>query len=133
MAIPAFRYAIALAVLLLATMFTSASAHAQVGTGGDAPKVTSGSASTMPNVVDLVRDPAWQKQEATWQGVRYMEINNAVSGVRVSALQIDATSWVIQTDEQSPVTGRMVYRDNKIEVIFYRQSDQDRWIVRPAE
>ncbi|MFZ5636673.1 MAG: hypothetical protein ACOY82_08810 [Pseudomonadota bacterium] len=136
MAIQAFRFTVATTVLLLATMFTSTAAYAQCGCmsgGGDAPKVASGSASTTPNAINLVRDPTWQAHESTWQGVRYMQIYNTTNGVRVAALQIDATGWVIQTDSQSPVTGRTIYRDNEVEVIHYRQSNQDRWIVRPAE
>jgi hypothetical protein len=136
MATQAIRFTAATAAILFAMMFTSTAAYAQCGCmsgGGDAPKVTSGSASTTPSAINLVRDPTWQAHESTWQGARYMQIYNTTNGVRVAALQIDATGWVIQTDSQSPVTGRTIYRDNEVEVIHYRQSNQDRWIVRPAE
>lgn len=136
MAISAFRYAISSSAVLFAMMFTSTAAYAQCGCpsgGGDAPKVASGSAPTAPSAINLVRDPTWQAHESAWQGVRYIQINNTTNGVRVAALQIDATGWMIQTDSQSPVTGRTVYRDNEVEVIHYRQSNQDRWIIRPAE
>ncbi len=136
MAIQAYRFAVASTALLLAMIFMSPIAYAQCGCpsgGGDAPKAASGSGVSAPNAIDLVRDPAWQAHESAWEGVRYMQINHATNGVRVVAMQIDATGWVIQTDAQSPVTGRTVYRDNEVEVIYYRQSNQDRWIVRPTE
>lgn len=136
MAIQAFRFAVASTVLLLATMFTSSFAYAQCGCmsgGGDAPKAASSSGASTSNAIDLVRDPAWLVHESTWQGLRYMQINNTTNGARVAAVQFDATGWLIQTDAQSPVTGRTVYRDSDVEVIHYRQSNQDRWIVRPAE
>jgi hypothetical protein len=136
MAISAFRFAAASTALLLATMFTSTFAYAQCGCssgGGDAPKASGSSGASVPNAIDLVRDPTWQAHESTWDGVRFVQIYNTTSGARVAALQIDATGWVIQTDAQSPVTGRTVYRDSTVEVIQYRQSNQDRWIVRPAE
>jgi hypothetical protein len=136
MAIQAYRFAVASTALLLAMIFTSPIAYAQCGCpsgGGDAPKAASGSGVSAPTAIDLVRDPAWQAYESTWEGVRYMQINHATNGVRVAAMQIDATGWVIQTDSQLPVTGRTVYRDNGVEVIYYRQSNQDRWIVRPTE
>lgn len=135
MAILAFRFAVASTALLLATMLTSPFAYAQCGCpsgGGDAPKVAGSTGASVPSAIDLVRDPTWQAHESTWQGARYMQINSTTSDARVAALQIDATVWVIQIDAQSPVTGRTVYRDNTVEVIHYRQSDQDRWIVRPA-
>lgn len=136
MAIPAFRFAVASTALLLATMFLSPFAYAQCGCpsgGGDAPKAASSAGTSASNAIDLVRDPTWQAQESTWQGARYMQINSTTSGTRVAVLQIDAAAWVIQTDAQTPVAGQTVYRDHAVEVIHYRQSNQDRWIVRPAQ
>jgi hypothetical protein len=122
MAISAFRFAVASTALLLATMFTGNVAYAQMSGGGDAPKA-----------IDLARDPAWQVQESVWQSARYMQINHTTNGARIAVLQIDANGWIIQTDAQSPVAGRTVFRDNELEVIHYRQSDQDRWIIRPIQ
>lgn len=101
--------------------------------GADAPKAASNSGTSVSNAIDLIRDPTWQAHESTWQDARYMQINNTTSGARVAALQIDVTAWLIQTGAQTPVTGQTVYRDSKVEVIHYRQSNQDRWIVRPTE
>lgn len=136
MATQAIRYTIASTILLLAAMFTSSFAYAQCGCpsgGGDAPKMAGSSAASVPNAIDLLSDPAWQAQESTSQGVRFMQMYNRINGARVAVLQIDATGWAIQTDAQAPVTGRTAYRDNEVEVIYYRQSNQDRWIVRPVE
>jgi hypothetical protein len=135
MAIQAFRFAVASMVLLLVMIFTSPFAYAQCGCssgGGDAPKAAGSSVAPAPNAIDLVRDPAWQAHESTWEGIRFMQIHNAMSGARVAVLQVDAIAWVIQADTQAPVTGRTVYRDSEVEVIHYRQSNQDRWIVRPT-
>jgi hypothetical protein len=133
MAFHAFRFAVAAIALLLASMFTSSLAYAQASDGRDKPNAVTASGASPSNAIDLLSDPTWQAHESTWDGVRFVQIYNTTSGARVAALQIDATGWVIQTDAQSPVTGRTVYRDSTVEVIQYRQSNQDRWIVRPAE
>ena len=146
MAIQAIRFTIASVVLLLATMFTSSFANAQCGCpsgGGDAPKATSGLGQAKPNAVDLASDPAWQVYEFERDGIRYLQIDDSANTTRAAIGQIDTTAWVlpigrdadrvsIQAGVQSPATGRIVYRDEKVEVVYYRQSNQDRWIVRPA-
>lgn len=144
MAIQAFRFAVASTVLLLATMFASPFAYAQVSGGGDLPKAASGLGQATPAAVDLASDPAWRVYEFERDGIRYLQINDTASSARAAIGQIGATAWVlpigrdadrvsIQTDAQSPITGRTVYRDNKIEVVHYRQSNQDRWIIRPMD
>lgn len=142
MVVQGFRFAFASAFLLLATVFTSSAAYAQMSGGGDAPKAASGLGQAMPNAVDLASDPAWQVYEFERDGIRYLQVNDAANTARVAIGQIGATAWVlpigrdadrvsIQTSTQLPATSRVVYRDNEIEVVVYRQSDQDRWVVRP--
>ena len=144
MAIPAYRFAIACTVVLLATMFTSPFAHAQMSGGGDIPKATSGLGEAIPDAVDLANDPAWQVYEFERDGIRYLQINDATNGTRVAIGQIGATVWVlpighdadrvlIRNDAQAPVTGRIVYRDDTVEIVYYRQSNQDRWAIRPID
>lgn len=142
MVIQAFRFAVASAILLLAAVLTSPVAYAQMSGGGDAPKAASGLGQATPNAVDLASDPAWQVYEFERDGIRYLQINDTANTARVAIGQIDATAWVlpigrdadrvsIQTSAQPPVVGHVVYRDNEVEVVLYRQSNQDRWIVRP--
>ncbi len=144
MAILAFRFAGASTVLLLATMFTSPFAYAQVSGGGDVPKAANGLGQAMPAAVDLASDPAWQVYEFERDGIRYLQINDATNSTRVAIGQIGATAWVlpigrdadrvaIQAGPPSAVTGRVVYRDDKVDVLHYQQSNQDRWIIRPTK
>lgn len=135
MAIQAFRYAVATVFLLIATIFTSPFAYAQCGCpsgGGDAPKATSGQGDAMSDIVDLSGDPAWQVREEESNGMRYLQSRNMTTGTQVVTAQIGESAWAIQTDGNPPVTGRTVYRDDKDEVVLYRQSNQDRWIVLPV-
>ena len=98
----------------------------------------------MPNALDLASDPAWQVYEFERDGIRYLQINDTANSVRVAIGQIDRTAWVlpigrdadrvlIQIDAQPLLTGRTVYRDDKVEVVHYSQSNQDRWIIRLIE
>lgn len=132
MSIQAFRIVAAATALLLAMMFTCPAVHAQMSGGGDAPKTASSAGQTMPDVVDLAGDPAWQMQELGQEGIRYLQINHSTNGAHADMAQVDATVWVIQTDTQPPVMGYTVYRDKRDEVVHYRQSNQDRWIVIPV-
>jgi hypothetical protein len=144
MVIQAFRFTVSSAVLLLATIFTSPFACAQVSGGGDVPKAASGLGQAMPAAVDLASDPAWQVYEFERDGIRYLQINDTANSARAAIGQIGATAWVlpigrdadrvsIQTGAQPPVSGRTVYRDKKVEVVHYRQLNQDRWIIRPID
>ncbi len=131
MSIPVFRFVLASASLLLAMVFASP-VYAQVSGGGDAPRAAGGAGQVMPDVVDLVADPAWQVLEVGQDGIRYLEIDHTIQDVHAEMVQIDATAWVIQTGTQPAVTGRTVYRDSRDEVVHYRLSNQDRWIVLPV-
>lgn len=145
MAIHAFRFTVAATPLLLLTMmFPSSFAHAQVSGGGDAPKAASGLGQTKPAAVDLTSDPKWQVYEFERDGIRYLQINDAANTARAAIGQIGATAWVlpigrdadrvaIQAGPPSAVTGRVVYRDDKVDVLHYQQSNQDRWIIRPTK
>ncbi|MBL8264217.1 MAG: hypothetical protein JNM58_17535 [Xanthomonadaceae bacterium] len=142
MVVQGFRFAFASVFLLLATLFTSSAAYAQMSGGGDAPKAASGLGQARPDAIDLTTDPAWQVYEFERDGIRYLQVNDTADTTRVAIGQIGATAWVlpigrdadrvsIQTDTQLPAASHVVYRDNEVEVVVYRQSDQDRWIVRP--
>lgn len=144
MAIQAFRFAVASTVLMFAMMFASPFAYAQMSGGGDIPKAANGLGQTMPNAADLASDPAWQVYEFERDGIRYLQINDSGNIARAAIGQIGATAWVlpigrdadrvsIQTGMQPPVAGRVVYRDDSIELVYYRQLNQDKWIVRPAD
>ncbi len=147
MAIQAFRFTIASTILMLATMFTSSFAYAQCGCpsgGGDAPKAASGLGQATPSAVDLASDPAWQVYEFERDGIRYLQINDSANRTRAAIGQIGATAWVlpigrdadrvaIQSSTSSAVAGRVLYRDKEIEVVYYLESNQDRWIVRPRD
>ncbi len=147
MAIQAFRFTVSSAIVFLATMFTSPYAFAQCGCpsgGGDAPKAASGLGEAIPDAIDLSSDPAWQVYEFERDGIRYLQINDTANSARVAIGKIGEMAWVlpigrdadrvsIQADAQLPVTGRTVYRDDNVEVVHYRQSNQDRWIVRPTD
>ena len=133
MATQAFRFAVASAILLLATMFASPSAHAQVSGGGDLPGAAPPSVQSMPVVVDLASDPEWQTREFERNGVRFLLINDADDNARAVIARIGANAWVVEPAIQPPVAARTVYRDQQVEVIHYRESDLDRWIIRPVE
>lgn len=143
MAIQAIRYIIAFTILMLATMFTSTFAHAQASDGRDKPAAVTGLGESLPMTPDLSGDPQWQVYAFERDGIRYLQINDGANVARAAIGQIGTTAWVlpighdadrvlIQSGTQSPTTGRIVYRDEKFEVVHYRQSNQDRWIVRPA-
>ncbi len=143
MAIPAFRFAVASTALLLATMFTSSLAYAQVSDGRDEKIAATGLGEAMPSATNLSNDPAWQVYEFERDGIRYLQINDGANAARAAIGQIGETAWVlpigrdadrvsIGSEAQLPITGRTIYRDRNIEVIHYRQTNQDRWIVRPA-
>jgi hypothetical protein len=144
MTIPAFRFAAAIATSLLAAIFTSPFACAQVSGGGDAPKAASGLGEAMPAAVDIANDPAWQVYEFKRDGIRYLQINDSANSARAAVGQIGSTAWVlpigrdadrvaIAASAQLPGSGRVVFRDEEIEVVHYRESNQDRWIVRPMD
>jgi hypothetical protein len=143
MATQAFRFAAASTVLLLATMFTSQYAHAQASDGRDNPGAGTGLGEPMPSAIDLSGDPAWQVYAFERDGIRYLQINDSGYTPRAAVGPIGPTAWVlpigqdadrvtIDEDVQPPPTSRIVYRDEHLEVVHYRVSGQDYWIVRPA-
>jgi hypothetical protein len=144
MAIQAIRFTVATAILLLASMFTSSLAHAQASDGRDKPSAVTGLGESLPKTSDLSSDPHWQIYEFERDGIRYLQINDGANTSRAAIGQIGATAWVlpigrdadrvaIQAGASSTVAGRVVYRDEEVEVIHYTQSNQDRWIVRPKD
>jgi hypothetical protein len=144
MAIQAFRFIGASAVVLVATMFASSFACAQVSDGRDKPAAVTGLGETLPRTSNLSKDLEWQIYEFQRDGVRYLQINDNVSNTRAAIGQIGATAWVlpigrdadrvvVQSNTSTAVAGRVVYRDNKIQVIHSRESNQDRWIIQPKE
>lgn len=142
MAIQAFRFTVATTILLLATMFTSSYAHAQVSDGRDKPSAVTGLGESLPQTSDLSSDPQWQVYAFERDGIRYLQINDGANFARAAIGQIGTTAWVlpigrdadrvaIQMGVPSTVAGRVVYRDDEVEVVHYLESNQDRWIVRP--
>jgi hypothetical protein len=147
MATQAIRFTVATAILLLATMFTSSLAYAGCGCpsdGRDKPSATTGLGESLPTTADLSADPQWQIYAFERDGIRYLQINDSANAARAAIGQIGATAWVmpigrdadrvaIQAGASSTVAGRVVYRDEDVEVIHYMLSNQDRWIVRPKD
>lgn len=144
MAIQAFRFAVATTFLLLATLFASPFAHAQVSDGRDKPGAVNGLGESLPNTLDLSSDPQWQVYEFERDGIRYLQVNDGADTARAAIGQIGATAWVlpigrdadrvaIQTGAPSPMSGRVVYRDDTVELVHYRKSNQDGWIVRSID
>jgi hypothetical protein len=162
MAIQAFCVTAASTGVLLATMFVSPFAYAQVSDGRDKPNTianakcgcpsdgrdkpsaVTGLGESLPKAADLSSDPEWQVYEFQRDGIRYLQINDGANTARAAIGQIGATAWVlpigrdvdrvaIQAGVPAAVAGRVVYRDDAVEVVHYRQSNQDRWIVRPTE
>ncbi len=144
MATQAFRFRVAATILMLATMFTSSFAHAQASDGRDKPSAVTGLGGSVPATSDLSSDPQWQVYEFERDGIRYLQINDSANRTRAAIGQIGATAWVlpigrdadrvaIQTDAPSTMAGRVLYRDEEIEVVHYLESNQDRWIIRPRD
>lgn len=147
MAIQAIRFTIASAILLLATIFASPSAYAGCGCpsdGRDKPSAVTGLGESLPKTSDLSSDPQWQVYEFERDGIRYLQINDGANTARAAIGQIGATAWVlpigrdadrvaIQAGAPLAVSGRVVYRDDEVEVVHYLQSNQDRWIIRPTD
>lgn len=144
MAIQAFRFTVATTILLLATMFTSSLAYAQVSDGRDKPAAVTGLGESLPKTSDLSNDPQWQVYEFVRDGIRYLQINDGANATRAAIGQIGATAWVlplgrdadhvaIQANSSSVQNGRVVYRDEEVEVVHFLESNQDRWIVRPRD
>jgi hypothetical protein len=147
MSIQTSHFTIASAATLLAMIFISPLAHAKCGCpsdGRDKPSAATGLGEAMPKASDLAGDPAWQVYEFQRDGIRYLQINDAANSARAAIGQIGATAWVlpigrdadrvtIQADASPTTAGRVVYRDDMVEVMYVRQSNQERWIVRPTE
>ena len=72
MAIQAYRFAVAFTAVLLATMFTSFFACAQVSDGRDKPSAITGLGESLPNISDLSSDPQWQVYAFERDGIRYL-------------------------------------------------------------
>jgi hypothetical protein len=162
MAIQAIRFTVAFTVVLLATMLASPFAYAQVSDGRDKPSAAAnakcgcpsdgrdkpsavtGLGESLPKTSDLSSDPQWQVYEFERDGIRYLQINDGANTARAAIGQIGATAWVlpigrdvdrvaIQAGTPAAVGGRVVYRDDTVEVVHYRHSNQDGWVIRPME
>lgn len=144
MAIQAFRFTVATTLLLLATMLASPFAHAQASDGRDKPAAVTGLGESLPKTSDLSSDPQWQVYEFERDGIRYLQINDGANTARAAIGQIGTTAWVlpigrdadrvaIQSDASSLPVGRVIYRDDEVEVVHSLESNRDRWVVRPRD
>lgn len=144
MAIQASRVTVATTLLLLATMFVSSLAYAQVSDGRDKPRAVNGLGESLPNTMDLSSDPNWQVYAFERDGIRYLQINDGANNARAAIGMIGTTAWVLPIGQDAdrvvvsgtgaPVTaGRVVYRDEDVEVMHHLDSDRDKWIVRPID
>lgn len=144
MAIPAFRFAIASAVLLLVATFFSPLAHAQVSGGGDLPKPANGLGQALPDAVDLASDPAWQVYEFAREGIRYVQVNDSAGTVRAAVGRIDDLFWSMPMGSDADrvnvdvlpagsVERIVLYSGNDLEVVLLRTAVGDYWEIRQPE
>ena len=143
-----FQLYLSVAVLFCAS-FASPLASAACGCPADihgAPSFVGGAGlgESFPPIADVAPDPAWQVYEFSRDGIRYVQINDSVGRVRAAVGRIDGTFWVLPIGSDvdrvsisgripSTANSRMIYRSNEVEVVLYRNGNQDRWIVRQPD
>ncbi len=131
--------------LLFSALSVSPLLYAQCGCpsdGRDAPKALTGLGQAFPAATNRATDPTWKVYEFERDGIRYVQINDQMGVVRAAVGRIGATFWVmpIGTDVDSVSVpgqslpkgqGRVLYRADDVEVLLYRDGNQQRWLVRP--
>lgn len=137
------------AAVLLGALIASPFASAGCGCPADghgaptAPPVMGGAGmgEPFPPTVDVAPDPVWQVYEFSRDGIRYVQVNDKTGRVRAAVGRIEGTFWVlpigsdvdrvsISTEISRMANSRLIYRSNEVEVVFYRNGNQDRWIIR---
>lgn len=133
------------AILFVASLLTYPQVFAQCCPGGgDTPKAASGLGQSFPAATDLAVDPAWQVYEFERGGIRYEQVNDNAGKVRAAVGHIGDVFWVMPmgTDADrvsvdalpaAPISRKVLYRSNEIEVILYRGVQGDYWVVRPPK
>lgn len=112
--------------------------------GGGAPRKASGLGESFPVAADVAADPAWQVYEFERDGVRYVQVNDQSGLVRAAAGRIGGTFWVLPIGSDADrvrvpgqllpnIQGRTLYRSNDVEVVLYRTSNGDRWMIRTPD
>ncbi len=132
--------------VLLGAAAASPLASAQCGCPSDkngTPKAPFGLGLPFPAAPDMAPNPAWQVYEFERDGIRYLQVNDRYGIVRVAVGHIDGTFWVlpIGTDaDRVAVAGDAVpagtpttlYRSGELQVVLYKNGNEDRWLVRTA-
>lgn len=136
------------AAVLLCALIASPLASAACGCPADihgAPTLGgAGLGESFPSTVDVAPDPVWQVYEFSRDGIRYVQVNDKTGRVRAAVGRIDGTFWVlpigsdvdrvsISTEASLPANSRRVYRSSEVEVVLFRNSNQDYWIIRQPD
>jgi hypothetical protein len=135
---------------LAASPFASAGCGCPSDGHGKSKPVGSGLGESFPMSADLAADPAWQVYEFERDGIRYVQVNDKAGRVRAAVGYIDDTFWVlpigsdadrVSIGSQPLVAGKgvkplmrstrskSIYRSNVLEVVLYRNGNQDRWVI----
>jgi hypothetical protein len=112
--------------------------------GVGTPTSTTGLGQSIPIATDVAIDPSWQVYEFERDGVRYVQINDQSGTVRAAAGRIDGIFWVLPIGSDADrvslpgqpapsIQGRTLYRSNDVEVVLYRSSDGDRWMIQTPD
>ncbi|TXH69395.1 MAG: hypothetical protein E6Q88_09275 [Lysobacteraceae bacterium] len=91
--------------------------------------------------MDLAADPNWQVYEFERDGIRYVQVNDRTGIVRAAVGRIGDTFWVLPLGRDADRVslpgnvvprgqGKLLYRNNEVEIIQNRNGGQDHWIVR---
>lgn len=132
------------AVLLTGMMLTPTVSACCPDGGNGTPVTKSGLGESFPVATDLAVDPAWQVYEFERSGIRYVQVNDRYGVVRAAAGRIGDTVWVlpigtdadrVMTTEQPAPTGtvKTLYRSEDIEVVLYRTTSGDRWVIQSLD
>jgi hypothetical protein len=152
---PSFLSAAVLLCALVASPLASAGCGCPSDGHGKGKFSGSGLGESFPMSADLAADPAWQVYEFERDGIRYVQVNDKAGRVRAAVGRIDGTFWVLPIGSDAdrvsvgaqpqvagkglaagrgvkPVlrsVGKSIYRSNDLEVVLFRNGNQDRWII----
>lgn len=109
--------------------------------GQTTPKAATGLGDAFPPSTNLSTDPSWRVYEFERDGVRYVQINDAIGNVRAAAGMISGTSWVMPIGSDADRVfllndllpsgrARVLYQGRDVEVVLIEGQSRPRWIVR---
>ncbi len=136
------------AAVLLFALIASPLVNAQCGCPADGHGTPilggSGLGESFPVRPDMAADPAWQVYEFERDGIRYIQVNDKIGRVRAAVGRIGNTFWVLpigsdadrvttSTEITAGGQSRSIYRSNDVEVVLYRNGNQDGWMFRQSD